>query len=528
METTNNNAPANSIDDQFVDAIIDQLQPLNPNLTRVQISEMVGRSTKKTNDYTIMVAKLNKFGKLPGNPAAIAADWASKMSPNDWLSEIAAAGPLVTININKSKLLKEVIRLVVEQKEKYGCSKEGNGETVVVEFSSPNIAKPFHAGHLRSTIIGNFLQNIHRALGYNVVGINYLGDWGKQYGLLAVGYDRYGSEEQLKADAIRHLYDIYVKINADAEATPTIHDEARLIFKGMEEGDEKALGIWKRFRDLSIEEYKKIYQRLNVHFDVYAGESLLSEAMEKQFKALEEKGLLTDDKGARMIDLKPYKLNVALVKKTDGTTLYITRDIAAAYERFQEYKFKKMFYVVAAQQNFHFQQLFKILELMGYEWANRCQHISFGMVKGMSTRKGTVVFLQDILTEANREMREIMEKNQEKFAEISDPDMVADVVGMSAVFIQDMSAGRNKDYEFAWDRVLDAKGHTGPYLQFAHARLCGVERKAGVAINLDANLDLVTEREALDLAVAISKYPPTLRTDWWWMARSNRRRNSRN
>jgi len=315
---------------------------------------------------------------------------------------------------------------------------------------------------------------------------------------------KFGSEQELEKNPIKHLFDVYVKVNL---LKKEVDNEARALFKKMEEGDEAVLSLWKKFRDLSIAEYKKVYARLNINYDVYSGESQMTGGMEKQIKILQEKGLLVDDKGAQLIDLKKYKLNVALVRKSDGATLYFTRDIAAAVSRWEEYHFKKMIYVVASPQNLHFQQLFKVLELMGYDWVNRCTHINFGLVKGMSTRKGNVVFLDDILQEANTHMRQIMEDNKEKFEEIDNPDKVADIIGLSAVFIQDMQAVRNKDYEFNWERIFQTAGHTGPYLQFAHARLCSVERKAGVEINPDANLDLLVEEEGQDLAVIISRYP---------------------
>ncbi len=378
---------------------------------------------------------------------------------------------------------------------------------MLVEYSSPNIAKPFHAGHLRSTIIGNFLVQIHRALGYNVVGINYLGDWGKQYGLLAVGYRKHGNDEELAKDAIKHLFHVYVEVNKDAEADPTIHDEARAYFKRMEEGDDEALAMWRRFRELSIAAYKTIYSRLGVEFDVYSGESMQSAGMAAQIELLHKLGLITDLEGAQVVNLQQWNLSKALVTKKDGSTLYITRDIAAAVDRWNTYHFEKMFYVVGAAQDYHFQQLFKILELMGCEWVSKCQHINFGMVEGMSTRKGTVVFLETILDKCRSKMKKVMSENEAKFSEISEPEVVADIVGLSAVIVQDMSARRGKDYKFDWSRMLANEGHSGPFLQFAHARLSSMERKADTQLNFNANLDLIVEPEALDLAVCISRYP---------------------
>lgn len=332
--------------------------------------------------------------------------------------------------------------------------------------------------------------------------LNFIGK-----GLLAVGFARYGSEEALKEDAIKHLYDVYVKINRDAEAEPTIHDEARAYFKKMEDGDEEALALWRKFRDLSIEKYKQVYARLNISFDVYSGESQVDDGMKRAMAQLKESGLLEDSEGAKVIDLTKYKLGKTVVEKRDGTTLYLTRDIGAAMERYEKYKFDKMIYVVASQQDLHLKQLFKTLELMGFEWANRCEHVNFGMVMGMSTRKGTVVFLEEILDEAKDIMHEVMRKNEKKYQEVEDPEKVADEIGISGVKIQDNAARRIKNYEFDRNRMFSFEGDTGPYIQYAHARLCSVERKSGLKLNPNANLDLLTEPEALEVIRSISQFP---------------------
>lgn len=277
-------------------------------------------------------------------------------------------------------------------------------------------------------------------------------------GLLAVGFNRFGSEEHLSRDPIQHLYEVYVKINKEAENDPSIHDEARTYFKRMEDGDQSALALWKRFRDLSIVKYKQIYARLNVEFDIYSGESQYMEGMKRALNRLKEKQLLTESKGAMIVDLEKYKLTPAIVQKADGATLYITRDIAAAWERYDEFKFDQMIYTVAAAQNLHFQQLFKILDLSGFEWSKKCQHINFGMVNGMSTRRGTVVFLEDILDEAKTVMHEVMQKNERVYSQIEKPLETADIIGTSAVIIQDFGARRIKDYEFNWDRMTSFQG----------------------------------------------------------------------
>jgi len=280
----------------------------------------------------------------------------------------------------------------------------------------------------------------------------------------------------------------------------------------MEDGEKEALELWRRFRDLSIDKYKQIYARLNVRFDVYSGESMFEEGMKKEMKFLEEKGILKESQGALVVDLKEEGLGVVVVKKSDGTTLYITRDIAAATFRKAEYGFDHMFYVVASQQDLHFKQLFRTLDLAGYNWASDCTHIGFGVVAGMSTRKGNVVFLEEILDEAKRTMMEVMEKNEEKFKQIENPQYVADVVGLSAVLIQDMSARRIKDYDFNWDRMTSFEGDTGPYLQFAHSRVCSIERKSAIVLTGKEDLSLIKEPSGHQLAMKIASFPDVLVT----------------
>lgn len=347
---------------------------------------------------------------------------------------------------------------------------------IIVEFSSPNIAKPFHAGHLRSTIIGGFIANLYEGAGWDVVRINYLGDWGKQYGLLALGFERYGSEEELLKDPINHLFHLYVRINneikdeeekmkalkeegKEAEAAQLkesgLDEQARKYFKKMVDGDEAALNMWRRFRELSIDRYKKTYARLNIHFDSYSGESQVPEsAMEAAAKKMEDKGISSESDGARIVDfaaLIPGKegkrLERPIIRKKDGTALYLTRDISELMGRYEKYKYDQMIYVVASQQDLHLKQLFKIVELMGdKDVADRCQHINFGMVLGMSTRKGTVKFLDDILRDVGDKMHEVMRKNEDKYAQVENPDAVADTLGISSVMIQDMTGKRYVHY----------------------------------------------------------------------------------
>jgi arginyl-tRNA synthetase len=331
-------------------------------------------------------------------------------------------------------------------------------------------------------------------------------------GLLAVGYELYGSEEKLNRDPIKHLFDVYVKINADANQDASVHEKARAYFKKMEEGNAEVLGLWKKFRDLSIIKYKEIYARLNVDFDVYSGESQYSEEIHEVLDILTEKHLLKEDQGAKIIDLKAHQLNPAIIIKSDGATVYITRDIAAILDRKRKFHFDKLCYFVAAGQNVHFQQLFKIVELLGFDWHYQCQHINFGVVKGMRTRTGEVVFLEDILNEAKRTMHEVMQRNPEKYAQIENPEAVADIVGLSAVLIQDMQARRIKDYTFDWERITSFEGDTGPYLQFTHARLASIERRQGVAVRGDVDIKLLKEDIVFEVCEKLARYPDILET----------------
>ncbi|KAJ6532922.1 arginyl-tRNA synthetase [Mycena vulgaris] len=470
--------------------------------------------------------------------------------PDSVIERATADGVFLHFMIRDTALLRSVLDQVFmmakpgeqHQHGLYGTNKSGIGKR-------PNIAKPFHAGHLRSTIIGTFLANLYAANGWEVVRMNYLGDWGVQFGLLAVGFRKYGSEAQLAENAIMHLFDVYVKVNADKEAeatsdaSPTL-DEARGIFKAMEDGDPEALALWRRFRDLSVVAYAKVYKRLNVEFDDYAGESLVTNAnIQSVMSELQSKGLLseknmwesqpgrnykmpppTDDAGnlvrdknpAWAVDLHRFKLDKPVVQKLDGTTIYMVRDIAGAMQRFEKYKFDKMIYVVGDQQDLHCAQLFKILELMGAPFADRLEHVNFGKVKGMSSRKGDVKFLQEILDMAQESMLSQMQTNAEKFNNVEDPEATSDQIGMTCVKIQDMQAKRINSYAFDVLRMTSFEGDTGAYLQYAHARLCSVERKVTAEISLcqdstTINTALLVEPKAREIAYLLACYPEIVR-----------------
>ncbi|RCK60770.1 Arginine--tRNA ligase, cytoplasmic [Candida viswanathii] len=529
--------PEYNVVDVFRNYIADELHRITSVDKSIIIQALDTPKLLDQGDIIVPIPKLRLKGIKPNEKSK---EWAEAFNKGKYISEIRPEGVFLQFFFDKSVLYKLVIEDILKRKSDYGYLPLGVGKKIIVEFSSPNIAKPFHAGHLRSTIIGGFISNLYEKIGWDVTRINYLGDWGKQFGLLAVGFQRYGSEEKLAQDPINHLFEVYVKINQDvsketSEATgeaqaedadaaeqdekkiqSSTNEEARKFFRRMEDGDEDALKIWARFRDLSIEKYIDTYARLNIKYDVYSGESQVpQEKMKEATKTFEDKGLIDIDRGAKLIDLTKFnkKLGKALVEKSDGTSLYLTRDVGEAVKRYETYKFDKMIYVIAAQQDLHCAQFFEILKQMGFEWANNLEHVNFGMVQGMSTRKGTVVFLDNILQETKEKMHEVMQKNEEKYAQIEDPDKIADLVGISAVMIQDMQSKRIHNYEFKWDRMTSFEGDTGPYLQYAHSRLCSMQRKSGISIEEleHANFDLLVEPCALNLVRTLAQYPDVVK-----------------
>ncbi len=444
--------------------------------------------------------------ELKQAPPKIAADLAAKL-PAGRDYDALAMGPFLNFRIKSAALMTAVMQEIHRARERYGTSDLGAGKTVVMDYSAPNIAKPFHVGHLRSTIIGNSIRRLHEALGYRVVSINYLGDWGKQFGLLVYAFRKWGDEAELQKDAIAHLVQLYVRANQEGETDPSVHEEARRIFADMETGNAETLALWRRFRELTIEEAKRVYARLGVSFDVYSGESCYQDLMEPVVEDLKARGLLTVSQGAEVVDLTAEGLNAVLIRKSDGATLYLTRDLAAARDRWETYHFDKMIYVVGAEQTLHFRQLFRILELLGHEWAGRCRHVEFGRVQGMSTRKGQAVFLDDLLNEGRSRAYERMQENPEKFAEVEDPEATADVAGISAIVFADLCNRRIKNYDFDWDRFLSFEGRTGIYLQNAHARVAGIIRKAGVQLAESVDVSLLSEPEMIELARLLWHYP---------------------
>ena len=412
-------------------------------------------------------------------PQMIAGDIAQRIGNADCFEKVEQVNAYVNIFIKRAFFASELIKEIVADGADYGKSDIGNGKTVIVEYSSPNIAKPFHIGHIRSTVIGNAIANIYEDLGYNTIRINHLGDYGTQFGKMIVAYRKWGSEEELKKNPIKTLLSYYTKFHEEAKTHPELDDEARETFARLEAGEAEELALWEKFREYSLQEFNRVYDMLGIKFDSYAGESFYSDKMPAIVDEMREKGLLVESQGAQIVDLEPYGMSPAIILKSDGSSLYATRDIAAAVYRKKTYDFDKCIYVVASQQNLHFKQWKKVLELMGYEWQKDCIHIPFGLVSledgTMSTREGRVVFLEDVLNNAIEKTKEIM---TEKNPNAEGIDEIAKDVGIGAVIFQELSNNRIKDYVFSWEKVLNFDGETGPYVQYTHARASSVMRNA--------------------------------------------------
>jgi arginyl-tRNA synthetase len=392
---------------------------------------------------------------------------------------VVAENAYVNFFLDRRILVAEVIAETFRCGDAFGRSDIGANRKVIVEFSSPNIAKPFHIGHIRSTVIGNSIERIYEFLGYDTIRINHLGDYGTQFGKMIVAYRRWGDREAVERAPIQSLLSYYTKFHEAAKEQPELEDEAREVFVKLEQGNSEEMELWQWFRDESLREFGRVYGMLGITFDSYAGESFYTDKMDRIVDELDAKGLLRESDGAQIVDLSEWGMPPALIRKKDGSTLYITRDIAAAVYRKETYGFHKNLYVVASQQNLHFQQWIKIIELMGYAWAKDCVHIPFGLVSledgVMSTREGRVVFLEEVLTRAVTKTREII---IEKNVNTDDVDETARQVGIGAVIFNELSNNRIKDYVFGWDKVLNFEGETGPYAQYSHARASGVLRKA--------------------------------------------------
>ncbi len=485
------------------------------------IAELISVPTDTSmGDYCLPCFRFAKA--LRKSPVEIAKTLAESITLDGGISKVEAVNGYLNFYLDKVAFSKEVLEKVLKEGKKYGSSNIGEGKTVCIDYSSINIAKPFHMGHLSTTVIGGALYRVHKKLGYKVVGINHLGDWGTQFGKLIVAFKKWGSEKQLLKKGMPYLNQLYVKYHEQAEVDPMLDYEARLWFKRIEDGNEEAVKLWTLFKDITLDAVKEVYKRLKITFDSYNGEAFYNDKMDVVKDELMDKGLLKVSDGAEIVDLSSYNMPPCLVAKADGATLYATRDLAAAYYRKKRYDFDKCLYVVAYQQDLHFKQVFKVLELLGKEWYKDMIHVRFGMVsmeggEAMSTRKGKVILLESVINKAvSRSLKVIKEKNPN----LKDAEDIAEKVGVGAVIFSSLYNSRIKDIVFSYDKILNFDGETGPYVQYTNARCNSVLKKAhetwktiasGAYVPKDEDYNGIDNKEGREVVRLIAKYPDVLK-----------------
>ncbi|MEE1200144.1 MAG: arginine--tRNA ligase [Christensenellales bacterium] len=455
-------------------------------------------------DYAFPCFRLSKALRKP--PMAISDALAAGIRA-EYLGKVESVKGYLNFFIDRATFAEKVVAGALKQGAGYGSDQSGQGKTVVIDYSSINIAKRFHIGHLSTTMIGNALYRLHRFFGYNAVGVNHLGDWGTQFGKMIAAYKRWGDHDTVAQGGVDEMVKLYVRFNTEAKDNEALNDEGRAWFKKIEDGDPEALEIFNWFKSVTLNDARRVYDLLGVEFDSYAGESFYNDKMQPVIDELRAKNLLKEDQGAQIVDLEEYHMPPALVLRSDGATLYITRDLAAAKYRKDTYNFDKCLYVVAYQQDLHFRQLFKVLELMGYDWHKDCEHVAFGMVsfegQTLSTREGRVVYLEDLL---NTSVEKALDIIREKSPELENKEEIARKVGVGAVVFFALYNNRIKDIDFWWERALNFDGETGPYVMYTHARACSVLRRAG---SCDAKPDFaaLSDPEAQEVVRMIGQFP---------------------
>ncbi|MEQ8767504.1 MAG: arginine--tRNA ligase [Planctomycetota bacterium] len=447
-------------------------------------------------------------------PPKIAAELAAEIQAPPSVSKIEPAGPYLNFFIDRSTRAGRVLEDIEREAECFGSSDEGKGQKVVIDFSSPNIAKPFGIGHLRSTVIGNAIGRLLRFRGFETIGVNHLGDWGTQFGMLMVGLERWGDEAAIQASQtpVLDLNDLYVRANAESKEDTSIRDEARAWFKRLEDGDAEAQRLWTWFKEVSLKEFERIYQRLGVTFDHTTGESFFNDKLESTVETLEKAGLVKESEGAQVVDLEPYDMPPCLLRKSDGATLYATRDLAAALYRHEAYGFDTCLYVVGTPQSLHFQQFFKVLELLGKDWAKNLTHVPFGLIKfegvKMATRLGNLILLDEVLQQA---VDKVLEAIEEKNPDLENKAEIAEHIGIGAVIFNDLRARRVKDINFRWEDVLNFEGESGPYVQYTYVRFASILRKADQKATTNGDVSLLQTDEERGVLSKLEQFPDTVR-----------------
>lgn len=493
---------------KIIDLIIDSIKELD----RETVSRILEIPPQEDmGDFAFPCFQLAKIFRKA--PTIIAQEVAEKIKKTDFVSKTAAMGPYVNFFIDRTMFVSEMLKQV--SVDNYGSSEIGCGKTICIDYSSPNVAKNFHVGHLRTTLIGNSIYRIYKKLGYRVERINHLGDWGTQFGKLIVAYKKWGSKEAVEQNGISELMKIYVKFHEEAEKDDTLNDEARAWFVKMEQGDEEALSIWEWFKDISLIEYKRIYELLDVDFDSYAGESFYRDKTSAVVDELKKKGMLKESEGAFIVDLEKYDMTPCLIMKKDGSSIYATRDLAAIFYRKKTYDFEKCIYVTGMEQKLHFAQVFKVVELMGYEWAKTdLIHVPYGLVSleggKLSTRSGNIIYAEDILRESVSKIKEVI---NDKNPDLQDKEEVAKMVGIGAIIFNDLYNQRIKDVTFSWDKIHSFDGETGPYVQYTYARAASVLRKTGITdVPEEIDSSLLTDEASVSLLKELIRFPEVVET----------------
>ena len=489
----------------FKEHIIDKLTELT-SLERDAVAKAVEiPPDEKLGDLAFPCFPLAKV--LRKAPPIIAQELASQLSSDEYIDKVDAVGGYLNFFYNRALFISDTVSNVISSGENWGKSDMGSGKTVLVEYSSPNIAKPFHIGHLFSTAVGNSLAKIYKFLGYDVQSLNHLGDWGTQFGKHISAYKRWGNPEVIEKDPINELLKIYVKFHEEAEKEPALEDEAREYFKKLEDGDEETTALWKYFKDQSLVEFRRVYDMLGVSFDSYNGEAFYSDKMDEVVDLLRQSGLLVESEGAQVVDLSDMNMPPCIILKSDGATIYATRDIAAALYRHRTYNFDKNIYVVGLPQSLHFRQIFETMKRAGLEWSKDCTHVGFGLVKlpgkSMSTRHGDVVFLEDVLNESIEKTRAIIENNG---SDVGDVDDVSKKIGIGAILYTFLKNSREKDIVFSWDTMLDFDGESAPYCMYGYARGKSILRRAEGIDYSDADMSKAVSDDAYTLVKALNGF----------------------